>query len=124
MIYHLIEKEQWELCCKNSSYKPNSVDREGYIHCSFEEQIMKVANTFYKNQKNLLILCINEKKLTSSLKVEDLFNLNEAYPHIYGELPIKSIVKVISIEVDSNGEFIKPNLEILSSLVVKQKEWT
>lgn len=124
MIYHLIAKEKWALCSKNSSYKPNSVDREGYIHCSFENQIMKVADTFYKNQKNLLILCIDEKKLSNSLKVEDLFNLNEVYPHIYGELPIESVEKVISINVDSNGEFIKPNFETIPSFFVKQKEWT
>lgn len=124
MIYHIITKEKWEKVKKNVFYKPNSLKREGYIHCSFEDQVIKVANTFYKGQENLVILCIDEDKVRSILKVEDLFNLSENYPHIYGELPINSIEKVVPLKLSGTGDFIKPNLTSVSSLRVEQGEWT
>lgn len=124
MIFNLIKKEQWDICKKQKLYQPKSIEREGYIHCSFEDQILKVAETFYKEQKNLLILCINEKKIDCEVKIEDLFNLNEKYPHVYGSLPIRSIEKVVELNIDSDGNFIKPDLKSINSFLVKQREWT
>lgn len=124
MIYHIISKEKWNQLKNKSYYSPNSLSREGYIHCSYAEQLLKVAQTFYKGQRNLVVLCINESKISNLLKSEDLFNLKENYPHVYGELPVSCIEKIVELLIDSNGDFIKPNLDPLSSLVVKQKEWT
>lgn len=124
MIYHIISKEKWASHKDNTYYFTSSIEREGYIHCSFDTQIMKVADTFYKSEKDLLILCINENKLDVEYKTEDLFNLNEKYPHVYGGIIIKSIEKIVELTLDKEGDFIKPNLDPISSLFVKQKEWT
>lgn len=124
MIYHITTKEQWSTIKTKSYYTPNSLIREGYIHCSFEDQILKVAETLHRGQVDLLILCINETKLGSIFKSEDLFNLKEKYPHIYGELSLKTIEKVVELKISETGAFIKPNLGPISSLVVEQREWT
>ncbi|QEN05183.1 DUF952 domain-containing protein [Thiospirochaeta perfilievii] len=124
MIYHLINKEKWNKVKSKVYYRPKSVDREGYIHCSYDDQLLKVAESFHRGEEGLLVLCINEQFLGDMLRSEDLFNLNEKYPHVYGELPIKSIEKVVPLEVNESGDFIKPNLESISTLVVEQGEWT
>lgn len=124
MIYHIINSSKWDSLKYKAFYTPNSLGREGYIHCSFENQLLKVAETFNRGQKDLLVLCINESKVKSILKVEDLFNLKEDYPHLYGELPINAIEKVVKLEISDSGDFIKPNLTEISSLSVKEREWT
>lgn len=124
MIYHIVQKDKWQLFKSKTFYKTHSLEREGYIHCSFEDQVLKVANTFHKGQRDLLVLCIDDNKIKSIVKVEDLFNLNENYPHIYDELPKNAIEKVVKLEVSDTGDFIKPNLSSLSSLAVEEKEWT
>ncbi|MBN2616766.1 MAG: DUF952 domain-containing protein [Spirochaetales bacterium] len=124
MIYHLVNKSKWSKFKLAAFYTTNSLEREGYIHCSFEHQILKVANMFHHGETDLLILCIDSKKIESILKVEDLFGLNENYPHIYGQLPINAIEKVLEFKVDSNGYFILPDLNPISELTVKHKEWT
>lgn len=124
MIYHIVTKDKWEANKTKTFYTPNSYLRDGYIHCSYENQILKVAETLYRGQKGLLVLCINESKLGSLLKSEDLFKLNEHYPHIYGKLSIKTIEKIVELKLNNTGEFIKPNLKPISSLIVEQKEWT
>lgn len=124
MIYHIVQKDKWELFKSKAFYKTNSLTREGYIHCSFENQVLKVANTFHKGQKDLLVLCIDDKKIKNIVRVEDLFNLNENYPHVYDELPKNAIEKVVELKVSDTGDFIKPNLSSLSSILVEEKEWT
>lgn len=124
MIYHIINKDRWNEVKTLKTYRPNSLDRDGYIHCSYENQVLKVADTFLRGQKDLLILCINEKDLGDCFKSEDLFNLQEVYPHIYGELPINAVERVIKLEVSDRGDFIKPDFNPLSSLTVKLDEWT
>lgn len=124
MIYHILKKSVWDSFKNSVYYKSHSLDREGFIHCSFENQVLKVANTLYKGSNDLLVLCINEEKVSDNLKVEDLYHLNEEYPHIYGEIPLNSIEKVVTLELLSDGTFKKPNLSPLSSLEVPRQEWT
>lgn len=124
MIYHIVKKENWESCKLSAYYIPGSLAREGYIHCSFEDQVLKVANTLHRGQTDLLVLCINRTKVEKILKIEDLFNIQEDYPHLYGKLPVSAVLKVVPLELDNKGEFIMPNLEPVSSLTVKMQEWT
>lgn len=124
MIYHILKKSSWESHKNSIYYKTHSLDREGFIHCSFEEQVVKVANTLYKGSTDLLVLCINEDKIKQLIKVEDLYHLNEDYPHVYGEIPLNAVEKVVNLELLNDGTFKKPNLSSLSSLKVPLQEWT
>lgn len=124
MIYHIVKEKIWDESKHNVYYKTHSLEREGFIHCSFENQVVKVANTLYKGTKDLLVLCIDDIKIKSILKVEDLYKLNEKYPHLYGELPINAVEKVVKLEVLEDGTFLKPNLSSISSLKVPLQEWT
>lgn len=124
MIYHIVTKDKWSQFKSKAFYRCNSLDRDGYIHCSFENQVLKVANTLHRGQENLLILCIDQERVDSILKIEDLFHLNENYPHLYDELPITAVEKVIELKLSDTGDFIKPNLTDISLLNVEEKEWT
>lgn len=124
MIYHLVKESSWQDFKNKVYYSSNSLDREGFIHCSYKDQLIKVANTLYRGSKDLIVLCINEEKVEHILKVEDLYNLNENYPHLYGELPINAVEKVVKIEMLKDGTFKEPNLVPLSSLTVEEREWT
>ena len=46
-----------------ASYKPSSLDSDGFIHCSTINQTVDTANLFFRNEKDLVILCIDEKKI-------------------------------------------------------------
>ncbi len=124
MIYHIIKKEKWDSFQREKVYAPSSIEREGYIHCSFENQLLKVAETYHKGQFGLLVLCINEDSIKEFLKIEDLFNMNEKYPHIYSELPINAVDIVAELKLDKMGDFILPDLNSKSLLFVEYKDWT
>ncbi|HOO33984.1 MAG TPA: DUF952 domain-containing protein [Thermotogota bacterium] len=113
MIVHVIKKEKWEAAKKEGIYRNESLEKEGFIHCSLENQVCKVADSHYKGQKDLLLLYIDENKVKPEVVYEDLYNLNEDYPHIYGALNLDSVAKAVDFIPDQDGFFHLADQEIL-----------
>jgi uncharacterized protein (DUF952 family) len=72
MILHLLPKAQWDALAPDASYAPESLAKEGFIHCSPDvRQLLAVANAFYRNVSgDVIVLEIDPAKLTSPLKWE------------------------------------------------------
>lgn len=79
----------------------------GFIHCSAIEYFWRVAPNFKDVKEPLVLICIDENKLTSEIKYEDSDNCGRCYPHIYGENNIDSVVQVLPFLRDVNGNYIK-----------------
>ena len=89
-IYHIVLPEKWN-AFTGSSYEHESLAAEGFIHCSFEEQLEEVLKRYFRGVYEITILEIDPAKLTSRLVVEPSTN-GESYPHIYGPINADSIV--------------------------------
>lgn len=96
MIYHIATQEVWNSQLQLASYFPTEFEKEGFIHLSTESQVAVVLQRYYKGREDLLLLTVDETKLTAQLKYEPSTG-NELYPHLYGELNKSAIVKVESI---------------------------
>lgn len=94
MIYHVVSAANWQKAVENGFYEADSLAIEGFIHTSKAEQVKGVLERYYKNQSNLLLLHIDESKLTSPLKFELAPSINEEFPHIYGRLNLDAVTKV------------------------------
>ena len=94
MIYHVVTETNWQNALKQGFYEAESLADEGFIHTSKAEQVAGVLNRYYKDQSNLLLLHIDEEKLTAPLKYELAPSVNEEFPHIYGRLNIDAVIKV------------------------------
>ncbi len=92
-IYHIVLPEVWVKFKDEKSYEAKSLQTEGFIHCSFTEQIETVLQRHYKDAKRVLILHIEPKLLTTKL-VEEASTNAEIYPHIYGKINAEAIVKI------------------------------
>jgi len=70
IIFHIARKEEWG----NSSalYRPEMFSIDGFVHCSTREQVVKVANTRFRGQPGLVLLCIDTGKITSEIRYENL----------------------------------------------------
>ena len=97
MIYHVISELDWQKAVKEGSYSADSLAIEGFIHSSKEEQVKGVLERYYQNKTNLLLLHIEESKLTSPLKFETALSVNEEFPHIYGKLNLDAVINVSKI---------------------------
>jgi uncharacterized protein (DUF952 family) len=85
IIYHIVLPETWATFSDQDFYEAESLATEGFIHCSFENQIEGVLNRYYQGVEKVLILRIETDKLTSKL-VNEPSTANEIYPHIYGKI--------------------------------------
>lgn len=93
LIYHIVLPEVWENFKDKEEYEAESLRTEGFIHCSFTQQLDGVLQRYYSNAEKVLILSLDAEKLTSKLVNEPSTN-NEIYPHIYGKINKSAIVEI------------------------------
>lgn len=103
IILHITKRQQWEQAELLGVYRSDTLDSEGFIHCSTPQQVVKTANSFFYNQKGLVLLCIESEKVQSSILYEGV--AEEKFPHIYGPLNIDAVTQVIDFEPNEKGEF-------------------
>lgn len=97
MIYHVTEKHRWQQALQQGHYEAPSLFTEGFIHLSNASQVAGVLQRYYKDATNLVLLHVDESKLTSLLKYEHAASVNEAFPHLYGPLNTDAVVEVSEI---------------------------
>jgi uncharacterized protein (DUF952 family) len=59
MIYHITSTAEWENAVKSGGYTPQAFEHDGFIHCSDLYQVEIVANHFYRDLPELILLCID-----------------------------------------------------------------
>ena len=98
MILHLAIRSDWESAKADGVYpwstRGITVDQEGYTHCSFEHQWRGVRERFYADLANdqLVLLEIDESRVSHDVVVERIGNAPDEFPHIYGTIEIDSVV--------------------------------
>ena len=97
MIYHVTSKAQWQQALAQGYYEVPSLALEGFIHLSKKEQVQGVLERYYQQQTGLLLLHIDEAKLTMPLKYELAPSVNESFPHLYGRLNLEAVVDTTEI---------------------------
>ncbi len=106
-IFHITQSTVWEEAKSTGIYCGDTLDSEGFIHCSTRSQIVEVANRLFKNQHNLKLLCIIPSKVKPEIRYEAVEG-EEIFPHIYGALNIDAVSKIVDFEPGEDGLFILP----------------
>ena len=100
MIYHVVTAADWQKAVQTAGpggqgfYEAASLALEGFIHTSKKEQVAGVLERYYAGQSDLLLLHIDETKLTALLQYELAPSVNEMFPHIYGPLNIDAVTTI------------------------------
>ena len=92
MIYHIATAKDWNFHLAQTTYVPEAFAKEGFIHCSKEDQVPGVLQRYYAGVKDLILLHIDEAKLSAELKYEAATN-QELFPHVFGAINKEAIVK-------------------------------
>ncbi len=90
LIYHIVVSDVWEMF-HGDRYEAESLGTEGFIHCSFADQLDAVLKRYYADAKAVTILEIDTSKLDSKLVVEPSTG-GENYPHVYGPINIEAVM--------------------------------
>lgn len=93
MIYHVIDNTHWLKALELGYYEAASVQTEGFMHASRQHQVKGVLERYYAGATDLLLLHIDESRLTAPLKYELAPSVNEEFPHLYGRLNLDAVIK-------------------------------
>jgi len=117
MIFHITSRSEWEKAQQRGEYIAPSLQIEGFIHCSTENQVLHVANAFYHGRNNLVVLKLDEEKIEPEIKWEAPagppapgISDSDKFPHIFGPINLTAVASVLDLEPDSAGLFILPPL--------------
>ncbi|MFZ0245080.1 DUF952 domain-containing protein [Candidatus Binatus sp.] len=115
MIVHIVKRSEWAEAVGRGTYAPASLRAEGFIHCSTIAQVIDTANRFYRGQNGLVVLCIDERRLKAELKYEAPAQAyresaeSEMFPHLYGELNVDAVARVVELPCEADGSFRLPD---------------
>ena len=97
-LYHIALADDWARAESAGEYamstRGRSLADEGFIHCSFAEQVDATAARFYADIDDAVVLRIDPDRLTSRVVVEDVVGSGERFPHVYGPIPVSAVVEV------------------------------
>ena len=108
LIVHICSSDEWQSAQKVGVYRAASLDVEGFIHCSRPDQVVEVANRYYGNCTDLVLLWIDPSHLEAELRWEA--SDESIYPHVYGPINIDSVVRVTKLLPDQEGVFQSSSL--------------
>ena len=95
-LYHIALPADWERAQATGVYAMSTrgitLAEETFIHCSRAHQVEATANRFYGDITELVLLTIDEAALDAPVVDEDLYGTGEAFPHVYGPIPIAAVV--------------------------------
>jgi len=98
-IFHVTTADVWDAAVAEGEYRQSTLDRtleeEGFIHCSTAAQVPGTLRRFYQGIDDLVRLEIDPDQVGAEVRYE---GDPEAFPHIYGPLPVDAVVGVEPIE--------------------------
>jgi uncharacterized protein (DUF952 family) len=120
IILHITSYAEWEEARTEGVYAPESLKKDGFIHCSTAMRVLDVANNFYQGQNDLLLVCIDKNKLQARVKYEppvhpgvyepSPMDTVDLYPHIYGPVNLDAVVMVVEFPPNPDGTFDLPRM--------------
>lgn len=104
MIFHLTTKAEWNKAQSLGYYEAAGFSDEGFIHLSSFGQILSVANSFYKNVTEPVLLAIDNSTAGAALKWEGENSLE--FPHLYRRIEVAEVHAVIPLLKNSEGIYV------------------
>ena len=107
-MWHLAEGPEWAEATRTGSYERStrglSLAEEGFVHCSYPEQVAGVAAAFYTDADDLVLLRIDTARVPAEIRVED------GFPHVYGPIPVAAVSQAVELRRDSAGRIVLPSM--------------
>jgi uncharacterized protein (DUF952 family) len=102
-ILHITTTAAFEQAQATGHVTADSLDTEGFIHCSTVDQVQATANRIFRGSGDLLLLEVDTTKLQAPLEYERATDANDEFPHIYGVLNLDAIIRTLPLPEGPDG---------------------
>ena len=107
MIFHITTREAWDEAARAGEYRGDTLETEGFIHCSERHQVAGVANAIFAGRADLVLLTIEPAKVGSEVRYERAPDGAGPFPHIYGPLNTNAVARFSEYR-QTDGRFPDP----------------
>ena len=112
-IYHAALPADWDAALVHGTYTTStrgvSLAEEGFVHCAFRDQVDGVANRFYGDVTDLVLLRIDRARIGSPVVEEPpAAGASELFPHVYGPIPVTAVVAAVPWRRGDDGQWRIP----------------
>jgi len=111
-LLHIAERAGWADGLAAGEYRTSTrgvtLEQEGFIHCSLPHQLRGVAETYYADAGDLVVLVIDSDRLPAPVRFEPPVPGAEEYPHSYGPVPPAAVTRVVEVSRDAAGRLVLP----------------
>lgn len=112
-LFHLADRTEWLAAAAAGEYRISTrgvtLAEQGFIHCSLRHQLRGVADQYYADAGDLVVLVIDSARIAAPIRYEAPADGAEEYPHIYGPLPADAVTAVVPVGRDRAGRLILPD---------------
>lgn len=105
-IFHIAEASAWRET--GEAYRGDALASEGFIHCSFADQVLRVADARFAGRPDVVLLAIDPQRVAAEIRCENLEGGDEPFPHVYGPLERAAVTEVEPLFFDDSGSFVAP----------------
>ena len=103
VIFHIVAARQWAEAA--DPYRGDTLESEGFIHCSTASQLVAVADRLFRGRQAMLALAIDETRVAAPIRYENLEGGDALFPHIYGPLNRDAIIAEVPLKCREDGTF-------------------
>ena len=103
----VMTQEEWDgSIAEGKAYAAVSENdvRDGFIHCSTDEQLPRTLAKWYKSLDRVIVVTLDTDRLTSELRWEPNAE-GELFPHVYGPIVPEAVAGAVMLGRNEAGEF-------------------
>ena len=97
-LFHIVARAEWDAASADGWYRPPSLTTENFVHLSYADQVLGVANAFYRDLPDPVVVEFRRADLGATLGAvivdEDTYGSGQEFPHLYGPLPTSAALAV------------------------------
>ena len=103
IVFKIVSAADWKHAEQKGSYTGSADDRrDGFIHLSSAAQTRGTVARHFSAREDLVIVAVSAPALGETLRWE-LSRDGEPFPHVYGELPLASVLWVQPLPLGRDG---------------------
>ena len=111
IIYKICAAPAWRAAERERCFRGAAIDaRDGFIHFSAARQVAQTAKKHFFGQHALFLIEVDAEALGDNLRWERSRN-DELFPHLYGELDLGAVRRVLKLDARSDGSHDIPELQ-------------
>jgi uncharacterized protein (DUF952 family) len=103
VILHIADGAAWGAALASGRYLPSDYRRDGFVHCSDPDQVVRVANQRFRGVGNLVLLYIDPSRLSARVYYENAEGDEELFPHVYGPIEVAAVSRWVPFREGPDG---------------------